>query len=194
MSSGGDGFGLLSSLVPDKSRVLDVGHGYGYTALRLRMAGKDMHITGIDIHDQYHYAHRQMNVYDRVVLMDAREMRFPDKSFDVSYAVQLLEHLEPGDGDVVLSEMERVTRGVVFVSTPDGFHPEDGKTRDGNPASRHRSGYTQSYFTSRGYETRLVGRCGRLIGLLKRLDLYLKGGYGSPGVIVAWKDMQAQTR
>ena len=192
VSSRGDEFGLLSSLVPDKSRVLDVGHGYGYTALRLRIAGKDVHITGIDIHDQYHYAHRQMNVYDRVVLMDARKMPFRDKSFDVSYAVQLLEHLELGDGDVVLGEMERVTRGLVFVSTPDGFHPEDGKMRDGNPASLHRSGYTRSYFASRGYETQLVGRAGRLIGLLKRIDLYLKGGYGSPGMIVAWKDMQTQ--
>lgn len=190
MSSRGDEFSLVAGMIPDKSKVLDVGHGYGYTALRLRVAGKDIHLTGVDVFERYHYAHCQMNVYDRVYLEDANNMHFPDKSFDVSYAVQMLEHLEPGDADSVLSEMERVTRGTVIVSTPDGFHPEDGLTRDGNPASRHRSGYTAQFFRDRGYQVEYVKRAGRVVGLLKRLSLYLKGGYGTMRLIVAWKNMQ----
>lgn len=189
MSSLGTEFKLISSLIPDGCGLLEVGPGYGYTALRLRMEDRKIHITGLEICKKYYDAHQKLGIYDQMLFGDGRYIDLPSKSFDVSCAIQVIEHQPEEDADALLNNMERMTKNLVIISTPDGFHPEDGLMRDGNPASLHRSGYTERYFTDRGYETRLVERGGRLIGFLKRLGLYLKGGYGSDKVIVAWKSM-----
>jgi ubiquinone/menaquinone biosynthesis C-methylase UbiE len=47
---------------------------------------------------------------DHVVLESAIFLPFKDKYFDVSFAIEIIEHLKKEDGYKLISEMERVTK------------------------------------------------------------------------------------
>jgi SAM-dependent methyltransferase len=54
------------------------------------------------------------------VLGDVRRLPFPDDSFDVVVALDLLEHLAPADRPIALSELGRVARRRVIAAAPAG--------------------------------------------------------------------------
>lgn len=56
----------------------------------------------------------------RLVVGDARALPFEDRSFDVTLALDLMEHIPPADRPTVLAELARVTRGRVIVGCPAG--------------------------------------------------------------------------
>jgi len=172
----------IAKLIPRNASVLEVGHGYGYTGLRLRHSNPDIQrLVGVDIYQPYCSVLSKLAIYDDVVNCDAKDLfRYPDKSFTVGLAIQVIEH---DDGDKILSELERVCSCRVIAVTPDGYHPEDGKTRDQNPNSKHQTGYDAKYFVERGYKTRYIPRSrSRLITLLK--NILTPGRHRD---IIAWK-------
>lgn len=59
---------------------------------------------------------------------DVLNMPFPDKSFDVVTAFDVLEHLKPEELAVALAELKRVTNGPIIVSV--GYGPSRIKTPD----------------------------------------------------------------
>lgn len=61
----------------------------------------------------------------RFVLGDARAMPFADREFDVVVALDLIEHLPPGDRRTVLFELGRVARRRVIVGCPAGQQAMD---------------------------------------------------------------------
>ncbi len=79
----------------------------------------------------------------------APRLPFRDRTFDAAVALDLIEHLDRARGDVLLAEMERVSRRRVIVFTPEGFLAQEA--RDGNPFQVHRSGWTTPDFARRGY-------------------------------------------
>ncbi|MBI2901780.1 MAG: class I SAM-dependent methyltransferase [Planctomycetes bacterium] len=91
----------------------------------------------------------------RGVRVAARAPRLPfrDGSFDAAVALDVVEHLDRRDGEVLLAELERVARRRVVVFTPNGFLEQGA--REGNPFQVHRSGWTPADFARRGY--RIVG-------------------------------------
>lgn len=85
-------------------RVLDVGCGDGQGVAELRAQGVEAY--GIDVNPTFAGEHCQTG--------DARDLPFPDKSFDACICIDLLEHLP--DWERALAEMARVTRKRMLVS------------------------------------------------------------------------------
>lgn len=112
--------------------VLDVGCGAGYGAELLNRAGA-MEVVGVD-NSATALDLARSNVSSGVTceLGDARELAFPDDSFDLVVCFELIEHVD--DQARVLDEVARVMRadGLLVISSPnrDRYMP-------GNPHHRH---------------------------------------------------------
>jgi len=94
-------------------RVLDIGCGRG------EFLKKDPQgFTGIDIDPKLISQCREKGLSAKK--MNATELAFPDDSFDVVRAAQLVEHLSPIEAARFLSEVERVLvpGGLVYLTTP----------------------------------------------------------------------------
>ena len=114
--------------------VLDVGYGQGY-GLQI-MAGKAGRLAGIDV-DGRAVARTQQLIAEIPGLealrrYDGYHVPYPDKSFDLVTCVDVLEHVP--DYRRLLSDMVRVSRTAVLISTPNR-RPEYTRP-DGKPMNR----------------------------------------------------------
>ncbi len=88
--------------------VIDVGCGIGYLVRRLNE--EDIFTVGIDFSKGLEeYWKDDPHFYN----MDAKEIDFSDKSFDVVFSTDFFEHIEEKDIDKVASEMKRVGKKVI---------------------------------------------------------------------------------
>lgn len=98
--------------------LLDVGTGIGDVPERARRkarkAGISMLTVGIDAAEELAAASRTR--HDAVVCGNGFFLPFPDRSFDVVLASQILHHFDDPDAVAFLSEMNRVARNRVVVS------------------------------------------------------------------------------
>lgn len=94
-------------------KILDVGCGSGELLER-----DPQNFTGVDINEAAVGRCRQKG-FD-AFRMSALDLQFPDQSFDVVHAAQLIEHFAPSDAAKFLAEAARVIRsgGVIFMTTP----------------------------------------------------------------------------
>jgi SAM-dependent methyltransferase len=114
---------LIGSLTPGLT-VLDVGCGPGTITADLAALVPDGHVTGVDrapgivARARATAAERGLTNTDFAVA-DVQDLDFPDDSFDVVHAHQVLQHV--GDPVRALAEMRRVTRpgGLVAVRDAD---------------------------------------------------------------------------
>ncbi|MGW1541575.1 methyltransferase domain-containing protein [Streptomyces sp. NPDC002309] len=113
---------LLGSLEPDM-RILDVGCGPGTITADLAALVPDGHVTGVDRAPEIleraraTAAGRGLADVDFAVA-DVHALDFPDDSFCVVHAHQVLQHV--GDPVQALREMARVTRPGGLVAARDG--------------------------------------------------------------------------
>lgn len=75
-------------------------------------------------------------------------MKFPDKSIDSIFMIDLIEHIDQESGVILLSQCERVAKKQIIVFTPLGFFPQEYiKDRkdlwgmDGGFFQEHKSGW-----------------------------------------------------
>ena len=112
---------LLDSLLPDM-KILDVGCGPGTITADLATLVPNGHVTGLEyapeVLDQARNmaAQRGLKNIDFVV-GDVNNLNFPDASFDVVHAHQVLVHV--GDPVQALREMRRVTKPGGIVAARD---------------------------------------------------------------------------
>lgn len=99
---------------------LDVGCGHGEMLEFARNRG--LAVQGLEVVPE-------LCVGD-VVYGYAHNMPIEDKSFDYSTAFDVLEHLLPGDDEMALNEMERVTRERIVVTTNN--HPSSNPKNGDN--------------------------------------------------------------
>jgi 2-polyprenyl-3-methyl-5-hydroxy-6-metoxy-1,4-benzoquinol methylase len=103
----------------DPQSVLDVGCGEGVLTYRWaeRLGGKP--VLGIDLPDPKLEAHwmtrRRSNLEFRVMDVDGLAS-FPDASFDLAAAIEVLEHVP--DPEHTLAEMARVSARHLLISVP----------------------------------------------------------------------------
>ncbi|MBI3316399.1 MAG: class I SAM-dependent methyltransferase [Candidatus Omnitrophica bacterium] len=95
---------LFEKDLPSRSRVLDIGGGWGFYSEPLRRRGHwptvlDVVKPGIQ--------------KSPLVIYDGKRIPFPDKSFDVSLFVTVLHHVP--DPEALLNEASRVTRKQVIL-------------------------------------------------------------------------------
>lgn len=105
---------LIKELKP--TRVLDVGCGIGTLVKRLNSEG--IQAIGIDFSDALE---EFWGDDDNFFQMDATQIDFPDKSFDVVFSSDFFEHIAEEDIDKVTSEMKRVGKKIIaFVADDTG--------------------------------------------------------------------------
>jgi SAM-dependent methyltransferase len=116
--------------------ALDIGCGTGYGTAEL--AKHATAAVGIDVATDaldYARAHYPNVRFDKA---EATALPFPDQSFDLITAFEVIEHLN--DWRALLSEARRVLRsgGIFFVSTPNKSYYAESRAQDGpNPFHEH---------------------------------------------------------
>jgi SAM-dependent methyltransferase len=99
--------------------ILDVGFGLGY-GFRILGTVQDVRVSGVEV--DVSAVERANDVFKtrpgigEIVPYDGRTIPFADASFDVVTCVDVLEHIP--DYNQFLRELLRVSRRLVFVSTP----------------------------------------------------------------------------
>jgi len=106
-------------------KILDIGCGRG--ELVFWAARKGAEVVGIDYSQEAiklaQEAKEKRSQEDRkkisFLLVDAKDLKFPDKSFDAVFLVEVFEHLYPEEQEKVFKEVLRVLKkeGFVFVHT-----------------------------------------------------------------------------
>lgn len=107
---------FIESAAGHDASILDVGCASGQLILELRSSGYER-VTGIDISPNAIAASRRCGLGDTHV-MDAQRTTFPDESFDIIAASDVLEHLTDAPGAV--REWRRLLRpgGTLIVMVP----------------------------------------------------------------------------
>jgi|ERR1035438_1222431 ubiquinone/menaquinone biosynthesis C-methylase UbiE len=126
--------------------IIDVGCSTG-TCAKTVIDMKRHRYTGIDISPPYVAAASKRPNGGRFLRMDAREMSFPDESFDLAMYVGVLHHMDDETAKACLRETRRVLRrdGHILVAEP-VFTPGDWLStfflsRDRGQYIRSESGY-----------------------------------------------------
>lgn len=110
-------FATLDSLVPalPPQRVLEVGVGEGEVTGRLRQRWPQAAFVGVDLPDP-ELAGEWHERSITAMFGDVVTLPFPDATFDLVLAIEVLEHVP--DPDRALRELARVARADVLVSVP----------------------------------------------------------------------------
>lgn len=141
----------------DKSAntILDVGCGRGLSMEMIKMRINVKKSVGVDLFEPYIRESKRKRIHNRYVLSDVRQMNFPNESFDVVMALQVLEHLPKKDAWEVLEKMEKIAKKQVIAATPIGemYHP----AVDDNKLQLHKSHFNPEEFEKRGYKVTKVG-------------------------------------
>ena len=103
--------------------ILDCGcaHGVWGYLLRSERKGYNAALIGLDLFEPNLQFCRTFHVYNNLVKADMRYLPFRDGSFDIVLAIEVIEHLEKIDGIKFLTELDRVCKKKLIISTPNGF-------------------------------------------------------------------------
>jgi SAM-dependent methyltransferase len=102
--------------LPARPSILDVGAGNGYFSA---WWGKEGNVTAVD----YSPVILEGNPVAKKMVMDARNLRFPAGSFDLSFCHAVLHHIPRQDRVTVVREMARVSKQYVAVIEPNRYNP-----------------------------------------------------------------------
>lgn len=177
---------ITNSLIPkDVHSILDVGCGDGTTTNPLVAQGFD--ISGIDI-SQKAITHFGGNK----IIANGNNIPFLDSSFDLVVSAETLEHLPVGIFEGTLTEIERVARRYIIVTTPNQEYLPAGFTKCGNCGEVFHRNLHQMSFDRKIHEKlfkqfRLVETVGidrwKHFPLITNLEHRLLGVYGfQPGL------------
>lgn len=114
------------SLAPGSS-ILDVGAGKGFMLYDFLHLPLNFRVAGIDI-SQYAYENALSEVKPFLRVGNAKELPYPDSSFDLVISINTIHNLKPDDCRKALQEIERVGRWRKFVVV-DAYHNDEEKER-----------------------------------------------------------------
>ena len=134
--------------------ILDVGGGWGEPMKFLGKKRKWQRKVNADIFLPHLTESKKKGTHDEYVLCDAGFLPFTEKSFDIVLCLEIIEHMPKEDGFKLLSDLERIARRQVILSTPVGekIHPEPHKIKT-FPWS-HFSSWHPAEFRKLGYKVR----------------------------------------
>ena len=107
------------------SSILDVGCAKGFMLHDLRESIPGIQVQGVDV-SEYAIDQSKEEVKPFLQVADARQLPFPDKSFDVVISINTVHNLEGDHLSQALLEIERVSRGKSFI-TVDAYRTDEEK-------------------------------------------------------------------
>ena len=137
---------ITQELIPEGvTSVLDVGCGDG--AVTNSLVDDGLEVTGID-------ASKVALSYFRgkSIVGDIEKLPFANDSFDVVISTEVLEHLPPKKGDLVLAELERVARKAIILSTPYSEYLPNGLVKCSACATCYHANHHIRSYTRKDYE------------------------------------------
>lgn len=135
--------------------ILDLASGLGRPMQMIKLRMKVKKAVGVDLFGPYIEKTRAEHIHDQYILEDIRRVKFPEKSFDIVIASDVLEHLQKKDAWKVLENMEKWAKKQVIIRTPIGehYHPIE----DDNVLQLHVSAFQPDDFIKRGYKINKYG-------------------------------------
>jgi SAM-dependent methyltransferase len=134
--------------------LLDVGCGKGEPTKFINRKGKYFAV-GLDTFEPYLREDVKAKIHNAYVQGDVRLLPFADRSFDSVICLEVLEHLERADGELLLKELERVAAKQVILSTPVGIHKQG--VYDGNPHQEHKYIWDPAEMKAKRYKVKGIG-------------------------------------
>ena len=107
------------------SSILDVGCAKGFMLHDLREMITGVQVQGIDV-SEYAIEHSKEEIKFFLHVADARQLPYPDKSFDLVISINTVHNLEGDDLRKAFTEIERVSRGKSFI-TVDAYRTDEEK-------------------------------------------------------------------
>lgn len=107
---------LLGHRIRPGDKMLEVGCGPGYSTQRIKQWQPQASLVGSDISASLLRHATRLNPEISFVRESVYELNHEDKSFDVVFLMEVLEHLE--EPKAALDELQRVARRHVLLSTP----------------------------------------------------------------------------
>jgi len=107
-------------------RVLDVGCAKGFLVKDLIKVCPGLEVFGLDI-SEYALMNCEPEIVGRLHLGNAKNLPFPDDSFDVVIAINTLHNLERNDLVVALKEIQRIAPGKGYVQVDSYKSPDQKK-------------------------------------------------------------------
>ena len=148
---------VLDMLPKDLSKlsVLDCACGFGRWGALLRTdyrGGHEAYVVGCDLFLDYLKRARVRSLYDDLILCDLRKPPFRRKSFSLTLAGEVIEHLEKEEGVSFIKELEEVTSGQLVITAPNGsFDPE---LESENVYNTHKSAWSAADFKRLGFRVK----------------------------------------
>ena len=143
------------------ARILDIGFGRS-SALSQVIKTQNFYTIGLDIFEPNVRASNGSGIYQGVICADVRVLPIKDKQFDLVALVEVLEHLDREDGQKALSELERVSREAILLTTPIRKCPHHDYY--GNPYEEHRYVWSMEELKMSGFAIRGKGIRGLTVG------------------------------
>ena len=113
--------------LPDSASILDVGCGKGFMLYDFKQLMPNITITGIDI-SEYAIANAKKEVKPYLQVGNAKELPYPDNSFDLVISINTVHNLLLKDCQQALREIQRITRQHAFIIV-DAWHNDEEKQR-----------------------------------------------------------------
>ena len=101
--------------LPETAAILDVGCGKGFMLHDFKELMPKSVLAGIDI-SEYAISHAMDDIAPLLRIGNAKELPFPNKSFDLVVSINTIHNLAPDECRMALKEIERVSRGNSFIS------------------------------------------------------------------------------
>lgn len=105
-----------------KASILDIGCGKGFMLFDFLELIPELKVTGIDI-SEYAIENAMEAVKPFLKIGNAKELPYPDNSFDLVISINTIHNLKADDCKKALQEIERVSRKYKFV-TVDAYRNE----------------------------------------------------------------------
>jgi len=133
--------------------VLDVACGLSLKSRFLTPTPKI--IIGVDIYEPY-LKNIKADVPYALVKYDVRKLKdiFLPNSFDIVYAIDILEHLERKESIGLIKQLKEIAKKAIVIETPKGFIPQDIDIQGygAHKYQTHRSGWNVNELESMGFK------------------------------------------
>ncbi len=111
----------------DNATVLDVGCAKGFMMHDFKCLMPNMTIAGVDV-SYYTYENALEDMKPFIKVGNAKELAYPDKSFDLVISINTIHNLPLEECKQALREIQRVARAHAFI-TVDAWRTEEEKER-----------------------------------------------------------------